>query len=178
MAENIIKKLYKFIQSPIVYAKRIGVKLGKGTTVADKNHWSTEPYLIEIGEYCRVAKGVCFFTHGAAQMGRIKYPDYDFFGKIRIGNRVYIGANSMIMPGVVVEDNVLIAAGSVVTKSVPKNCIVGGNPARIIGNIDVFVEKNKRYNLNSKKLSPDEKKKLLLSADSSMFVTKNFMRNE
>ena len=178
MAENLIKKLYKFIQSPIAYAKRIGVKLGEGTTVADKNHWSTEPYLIEIGENCRVAKGVCFFTHGAAMMGRIKYPDYDFFGKIKIGNHVYIGANSMIMPGVVVEDNVLIAAGSVVTKSVPQNSIVGGNPARIIGNVYDFVERNKRYNLNCKNLSQVEKKKLILKADSSMFVTKTFMRDE
>jgi len=52
--------------------------------------------------------------------------------RTKIGNDVWIGANSLIMAGVCVDDHSIIAAGSVVTKDVPKYAIVGGNPAKII----------------------------------------------
>ena len=42
------------------------------------------------------------------------------------------------MPGVVIENNVVVAAGSVVTKSVPRGVVIGGNPARIIGSFDTY----------------------------------------
>lgn len=60
-------------------------------------------------------------------MARIKYPRFDTFGKVKIGDYVYIGTNSLIMPGVTIGDGSLIAAGSVVTKSVPPGVVVGGN---------------------------------------------------
>ncbi len=50
---------------------------------------------------------------------------------VTIGNNVWIGSSSIILPGVTIEDGAIIAAGSVVTKNVPKNTIVAGNPARI-----------------------------------------------
>ena len=51
---------------------------------------------------------------------------------IKIGNRVWIGIAATIMPGVTVGDNSIIAAGTVVTKDVPPNCIVAGVPAKKI----------------------------------------------
>lgn len=51
---------------------------------------------------------------------------------VKIGNDVWIGARCIILPGVVIGDGAIIAAGSVVTKSVEKYAIVGGNPAKII----------------------------------------------
>lgn len=63
---------------------------------------------------------------------RCQIPDFDIFGKITIGDWVYIGNNSLIMPGVTIDNNVLVASGSVVTKSVPAGVVVAGNPARII----------------------------------------------
>ena len=50
----------------------------------------------------------------------------------RIGNKVDVGANSVIIGAITIGDNVIIGAGSVVTKDVPKNSIIVGNPARII----------------------------------------------
>ena len=50
----------------------------------------------------------------------------------RIGARCFIGNHAIIMPGLVIGDEVIVGAGSVVTKDVPANCIVAGNPARII----------------------------------------------
>ena len=81
----------------------------------------------------------------------------------------------MIMAGVSVGDNVLIAAGSVVTKSVPSNVVVGGNPAKILCPLEVFIERNMKYNTNSKGLSYEEKKKLLLSISEDMFIKKKLM---
>jgi acetyltransferase-like isoleucine patch superfamily enzyme len=54
------------------------------------------------------------------------------YAHTRIGRRCFIGARSMIMPGIVVGDGSIVAAGSVVTKDVPAHSIVAGNPAKII----------------------------------------------
>jgi maltose O-acetyltransferase len=56
---------------------------------------------------------------------------------ISFGNNVWIGGNAVINPGVTVGDNVVIASGAVVTKDIPDNVVVGGNPARIIKQIEL-----------------------------------------
>ena len=56
---------------------------------------------------------------------------------IHIGKRVWIGSGSMILPGITIGDNSIVGAGSVVTKDVPPNVIVAGNPAKFIKNIDI-----------------------------------------
>lgn len=50
----------------------------------------------------------------------------------KIGRSCFIGANAIILPGVTIGDEVVVGSGAVVTKNVPSNCIVAGNPARII----------------------------------------------
>ena len=105
-------------------------------------------------------------------MAREIYPDFDTFGKIVIGDWVYIGSGSLIMPGVTIGNHALVAAGSVVTRSVPSGMIVAGNPARIIGNVDDYIKRNMPYNLNSKKLTRSEKQKLLLSLPEERFIRK------
>lgn len=60
------------------------------------------------------------------------------YKKTIIKNNVFIGTNSIIMPGVVIEDNVIVAARSIVTKSVPSGVIIGGNPAKILGDYDSY----------------------------------------
>lgn len=113
-----------------------------------------------------------FYAWGGQVLRRI-YPNFDCFGKIKIGNYVYIGSNSLIMPGVEIGDNVLIAAGSVVTKSVPSDVVIGGNPAKIISTISEYIDRNNKYNLDSKGLSISEKQRLLLSLDDSSFIKKD-----
>lgn len=97
---------------------------------------------------------------------------FDCFGKVKIGNNVYIGTNALIMPGITIGDNVLIAAGSIVTHSVPNNVVVGGNPAKVICSLENFYQKNKRYNVGTKGLSSIEKKSVLLSLDDCFFIKK------
>ena len=166
-------RIVNHFQSMETQAKKAGVKMGGGNFIVSRFWEPSEPYLIEVGENCQITAGVKFYTHGGAGAVRRWYPNFDTFGKIKIGSFVYIGNNVMVMPGVTIGDNVLIAAGSVVTKSIPDNCVVGGNPARFICSIEDYIERNKSYNTESKGLNPMEKKRFLLSLSEDRFVRKS-----
>lgn len=172
---NIIRKIIHLYQRHFLsfeqQALKAGVRMGKDNQFLS-NFWSSEPYLIEIGDNCQITAGVKFFTHGGAKIARIIDSSFDCFGKVKIGSNVYIGTNSLIMPGVTVGDNVLIAAGSVVTHSVPSNVVVGGNPAHIICTFDDYYQKNKRYNVSTKQLTQSEKREVLLSLEDNKFIIK------
>ncbi len=76
------------------------------------------------------------------------------------------------MPGVTIGEGALVAAGSIVTKSVEPHTVVAGNPARYICTTEEFYEKNKMYNVGTKKMNADEKKAHLLSLPEEKFVRK------
>lgn len=103
---------------------------------------------------------------------RALHPDFDIFCKVIIKDWVYVGAYLQIMPGVTIGEGALVAAGSIVTKSVAPHTVVAGNPARYICTIEEFYEKNKKYNVETKKMSTEEKKKLLLSLPEEKFIRK------
>lgn len=169
---NIISKIVKRILrhiSPCKCAQYCGIKMGKNVFWATK-YIPTESYLVEIGDNTQIAEGVKIFTHGGAHVARYKYPKFDTFGKVKIGNWCYIGTDSLILPGVEISDHVLVAAGSVVTKSVPSNVVVAGNPAKIICSINEYIEKNAIYNMNTKGLKNSDKKKIIL--ERSIFIHK------
>ncbi len=172
----IIEKYHRAVTPPHIYAKELGVTIGVDNFLPDKNCWSSEPYLITIGSHCQITSGVRLLTHGGGQVLRKDIPDFDTFGKIKIGDWVYIGNNSLIMPGVTIEDNVLVAAGSVVTKSIPSGMVVGGNPAKIICTIEEYKNRNIIYNTKTKGLSHIEKKNILINLESSKFVKKDYLK--
>ena len=90
---------------------------------------------VRIGDNCMFGPNVSLYTagHNIAPKGRNK----DGYGiPITIGNDVWIGGSCVILPGVSIGDNSIIAAGSVVTKDVPSNVIVAGNPAKILKSIE------------------------------------------
>lgn len=104
-----------------------------------------EPHLITIGSGTTIAGNVEFVTHDNS-ISKVLPNTTDLFGKITIGSNCFIGARSVIMYGVTLADNVIVAAGSVVTKSVAEsNVVVAGNPARIISTWEKFAEKSKDY---------------------------------
>jgi len=134
-----LKRLY-IIKSKggVVYARRIGVKVGQGCRLYTTRYGS-EPFLIEIGDRVTITSGVILLTHdGSTWLIRDEKGRRYLYRKIVIGSDVFIGVNSIIMPGVVIGNNVIVGAGSVVTKSLPSGVIVAGNPARIIGRYDDY----------------------------------------
>ena len=154
------------------WARRIGVTVGEYTKISSAAVFSSEPYLITIGSHVQVTRGVTFYTHGGGNSIREKYPQFDCFGKIVVGDWAYIGSHSLIMPGVTIGEGALVAAGSVVTKSVEPHTVVGGNPAHFICTTDEYADKNMHYNLNTKGLTYDKKKKMLLSLPEDSFISK------
>ena len=169
---KIFKRLYeRYILSAEQYARRQGVTIGKECLIATRN-WGTEPYLITIGDRVQITSDVRFYTHGGAHIARQKYPNFDVFGKIKVEDGAYVGACSMIMAGVTIGEGALVAAGSIVTKSVAPRTVVAGNPARYICTVDEYIEKNLKYNVNTKGMSAEEKREYLLALSDDSFIKK------
>ncbi len=167
-----LKSIYnRLFLTPEKYARHIGVTIGKNCLI-DTRNWSSEPYLITIGNNVQVTRGVSIHTHGGGNAVREKYPDFDVFGKVVIEDWAYIGAHSQIMPGVTIGRGALVAAGSIVTKSVAPGTVVGGNPARYICTVEEYYERSKKYNLSTKGLSQTEKRNILLNTPDDKFLKK------
>lgn len=90
---------------------------------------------VTIGDNCMLAPGVHIYTATHPLDPVVRYSGKEYGKPVKIGNQVWIGGGAIINPGVNIGDNVVVASGSVVTKDVPANMVVGGNPARIIKSI-------------------------------------------
>jgi acetyltransferase-like isoleucine patch superfamily enzyme len=128
--------------------------------------FSTEPYLIEIGDHVVIHSGTQLITHdGAVWLFRDKFPDITVFGQIRIGSNTFIGINCIILPSCQIGSNCIIGAGSVVRGKIPDNSVVTGNPAKIVSITSIFEKLcvNSRSRLDTKHLGSEEKKTLLIN---------------
>lgn len=168
---NILLRLYWRLCSPEKYARKLGVTIGENCLI-DTRNWSSEPYLITIGNNVQITKNVFIHTHGGGNSIRRLSPNFDVFGKVIIEDYAYIGAGSHILPGVTIGRCAIVGAGSVVTKSVPANMVVAGNPAKVICSIGEYLQKNLKYNTNTKGMDSDMKKRCLLSLPDEMFIKK------
>ena len=141
MLQRIIKFIKKWRKTDIEYYRSLGVQIGDGCRIYT-DRFGSEPWLISIGSNVTITSGVNIITHdGSTWLTRDTKGRRYLYRKVNIGNNVFIGINSIILPGVHIEDDVIIAAGSVIAKSVPKGSIVGGNPARIIGDFYEYRKK-------------------------------------
>ncbi len=144
---NILMKIYEkimFLINPIEYSRKIGVNIGHNCRFlsVNKGTFGTEPYLIHIGNHVTVTSGVKFITHdGGVWVFREKNPNIDVFGQIEIGDNVFIGLNSIILPGTVINNNVVIGAGSVVKGLLESDSVYAGVPAKYIMSIDEYEKK-------------------------------------
>lgn len=123
---NIRKKLWVFFVEtyPWFLRKVYGMDIGKKTRIAISAHLdkSNNPKGIHIGDSTRVLYESVVLAHDASR--KLKADTY-------IGKNCIIGTRAIVMPGVKIGDSCVVAAGSVVVKDVPANCMVAGNPAKV-----------------------------------------------
>ena len=141
---GVLVDICRFIQYgdlPTSYFTKRGMKVGKnfcrqsGTRLDPSHCW-----LISIGDDVTLANKVQILAHDDSI--RV-YTGYGKIGPVRIGSRVFVGANSTILMNTTIGDDVIIGAGSVVTKDIPDNCVVAGVPAKIFGKTSEYIQKNK-----------------------------------
>ncbi|MEC5423493.1 sugar O-acetyltransferase [Virgibacillus sp. C22-A2] len=87
---------------------------------------------VTIGDNCMIAPGVHIYTSTHPLHAEERITGIESTKPVIIGDNVWIGGRAVINPGLTVGNNVVIGSGSVVTKDVPDNVVVGGNPAKVI----------------------------------------------
>lgn len=121
---------------------------------------------MKIGCECLITDGVRFITHdGSIQVPLIKkgahikevYSKKSTFGRIEIGDNFFIGVASIILPNTKISNNSIVAAGSVVKGSFEEGVVFGGNPAKVICNVDEYYSRNEENiidlsNVNDRKI--------------------------
>lgn len=169
------KYIYKILQIVLnsrQYAKFIGVKIGEDCIISTKQ-FGSEPFLITLGNRVHVTKGVQFVNHdGGVHVFRKHVSNFDVFGKIVINDGTYIGNNVLILPGVKIGKNCIVGANSVVTKSIPDNCVVAGNPCRYISSTSEYFEKMIIKNAETKGLVDNDRKEKILNLPDVKFINK------
>ncbi|MGB5445356.1 MAG: sugar O-acetyltransferase [Psychromonas sp.] len=111
-------------------------------TLVDDTH-------IYIGDHVMIGPNVTIATAGHPIDAQLRMRVAQFNIPVHIGKNVWIGANSVVLPGVSIGENTVIGAGSVVTKDIPDNVIAVGNPCRVLRQISEhdreYYYKNHRY---------------------------------
>ncbi len=141
--KKIIRKLLNSIRGvqSIQKLKNRGLKMGKNVTIMgeviiDPSHcWH-----IEIGNNVIMAPRVHVLAHDASTK---LFLNYTRVANVKIGNNVFIGAGTIILPGVEIGDNVVIGAGSIVKHDISNNSVAVGNPAKVICSLDQYIQKQK-----------------------------------
>jgi acetyltransferase-like isoleucine patch superfamily enzyme len=117
-----------------------GVRIGQGCFIFT-DEFSTEPYLVEIGDRVAISGGTTFLTHdGAAFLLRQRRPNAQHLGRIVVGNDVAIGQNCTILAGTRIGSSCVIGAGSVVRGTIPDGMVVMGNPCQVVGRTSLYLE--------------------------------------
>ena len=122
---------------------KLGLKVGKDFRrnehcIIDQSHC----WLIEIGDNVTLAPRVHILAHDASMWHECGYTK---IAPVHIGNNVFIGAGSIILPGVNIGDDTIIEAGSVVTHDIESNSVVAGNPAQKIKKYTEYIVEHKQY---------------------------------
>ena len=126
-----------------IYRRIRKIRIGKNTYISPKAYIDHhKSFSVEIGDNCYITRDCIILDHTQEkQGGPLKLWGEIEYGRVKIGNNVFVGVKSVIMPGVTIGDNVIIGAMSLVTKDVPSNVIAFGQPAKVIKRIDNVISK-------------------------------------
>lgn len=142
------------------YLRRIGFRHGAGCRFIRPTRatFGAEPYMVRLGDRVTVTEGVRFITHdGGVAVLRGRYPELDLLGPIAVGSNVFLGMNTLVLPGAAVGDDCVIGAGSVVTGALPPRGVYAGVPARRLKDLDEYEAQALRRGLMTKGLAPGAK---------------------
>lgn len=163
----VIVDRYKKMKDPVSYYRKKGIIIGERCEIRGAV-FSSEPYLITIGNHVRINAGVEFVTHdGGAWVLRDlseveNHENITLFGPIKIGNNVHIGSKAIIMPNVTIGNNCIIGCGAIVTHSIPDNSVAVGVPAKVIETIQEYEQKHKNDFCFTKNYSVSQLRDFLL----------------
>ena len=140
---NVLKEMIYRLRGEYTTEKLIsmGMKVGKNFgrlngVILDPSHC----WLIEIGNDVTLAPRVHILCHDASTK---TFLNYTKVGRVTIGDRVFIGAESVVLPGVRIGNDVVIGANSTVTHDIPSNSVAVGSPARVICSLEDYIQKEK-----------------------------------
>ncbi len=153
---------YLIASDPISYARHIGVRLGSDCRLLGigRDTFGSEPYLVSIGDHVTVTAGVRFITHdGGVWVLRQKYPEIDVVGRIQLHDNVFVGVGATLLPGIEIGPDAVVAAGAVVSRTVPPGVVAAGVPARPICTLAEYEAKILRRATHVRSLPPDQKRR-------------------
>lgn len=130
-----------FINPPFYCDYGSHIEVGKNF-FANYNCTIIDVAKVKIGDNCQMAPNVAIYTAGHPLHPVARNSMYEYGISVTIGDNVWIGGNTVIMPGVHIGSNTVIGAGSVVTKDIPDWSVAVGNPCRVIKKI---TEEDKKY---------------------------------
>lgn len=123
--------------------RRQGLTIADDCRLSGMPSFGSEPYLISIGQHVAISDQVAFITHdGGTQVFRQQEPYRRVikYGRITVLDNCVIGYRATILPGVVIGPNSVVSAGSVVTRNVPPNTVVAGNPAIPVMTVEQYAQ--------------------------------------
>lgn len=152
--KRMVKKILKRdLASKISSLRKMGVSVGTNfNMLEDCNIDVSHGWHIKIGDYVTLAPRVHILAHDASTK---IYLDYTMVSNVIIGNKVFIGAASIIMPGTTIGNNVIIGAGSIVKGIIPDNSVYFGNPAKYYCNTSDYIDKQRLKMTNTNCFSED-----------------------
>lgn len=130
-ARNLRRRIGKIFRSVVVvYYRQMGIKIGKNVFISMGAWLDVRRGHIVIGDYAAITSGCKILSHDRTLglLGKSKRGPQTTI----IGQRVFIGMNSIILPGVKIGDRSIIGAGSVISKNVPEGCVVVSSKAHIV----------------------------------------------
>lgn len=119
---------------------------------ANFNFTAVDDTHIYVGDYTMIGPNVVLATAGHPINPELRQKAYQYNAPIHIGKNCWLGAGVMVMPGVTIGDNVVIGAGSVVTKDQPSNVIAVGNPCRVLREVN---EHDREYYFKDRKIEKE-----------------------
>ena len=140
---NIIKEFLYRLRGEYTTEKLISMGMTVGKNFGRLNGVILDPshcWLITIGDNVTMAPRVHILCHDASTK---TFLNYTKIGRVTIGDNVFIGAESVVLPGVTIGSNVIIGANSTVTHDVPDGVVVAGSPARVICTLEEYLDKER-----------------------------------